>query len=194
MVCLLMRPPPCSLLLALKRWFNTDRILLTHPDLLAATFPPTVPYELHFRSFPDTSSATQLSVTLKMEATHTFQMSQQVPQSPPYFQHPLCKPENLHDNSCCHLSNSCYWSRQYNFRGPKYTKDHEEPAWECCMKLSSCTVKVTIDTTLCWNWIFSIAKSRSVCHAVWLTVSAVGCLEMTSVTPCLSGLFGTWHC
>ena len=72
--------------------------------------------------------------------------------NPPYFQHPLCKLENLYDNSCCHLSNSCYWRRHCSLRRPKGWKGHEEPAWECCMELSSCTVTVTMDKSVCWNW------------------------------------------
>ena len=118
----------------------------------------------------NTSSATELvSVTVKMEAAHSFQMSEQVPQGPSSIQQPLYKPENVHDNSCCHESNSCYWSRKYSFRGPKFRKGHVELAWECCMELRSGTVTVAMDTTVCWSWTLSVAISQSVCHSVWLS-------------------------
>ena len=146
-------------------------------------------------SFSNTSSATELvSVTVKMEAAHSFQIPEQVPQGPSSIQQSLYKPENVHDNSCCHRSNCCYWSRKYSFRGPKFRKGHVDPTWECCLELRSGTVKVAMDTRVCWNWTLSIARSWSVCRAVWLTVSGGGCLETASVTLCLSGSFGTWHC
>jgi len=67
-------------------------------------FPPTVPYNRHFLCFPNTSSATELvTVTLQMEAVHSFQMSELVPQGPSNIQQPLYKPENVHGISCCQI-------------------------------------------------------------------------------------------
>jgi len=101
-------------------------------------------------SFSNTPSATELSVTVKMEAAHSSQISEQVPQCPSSIQQPLYKPEYLHDNSFCHRSNSCYWSTKYSFRGPKFRKGHVELA---------VAVTVAADTRMCWNWTLSIARS-----------------------------------
>ena len=145
-------------------------------------------------SFFNTPSATELSVTVKMEAAHSSQVSEKVPKGPSSIQQPLCKPEYLHDSSCCHRSNSCYWSRKYNFKGPNFRKGHVEPAWECCVELRSGTVTVAVDKKVCWSWTLSIARSQNVCCALWLTFSAGVYVEMASVKLCFSGLFGTWHC
>jgi len=188
MVCVLKCPPPHSLLLALKKgrywnavhWSNTDLYFSPYQNCYWSHLLELSHVTFTFFAFQHFFS--HWTVSHPEDGSNAFLPNVTTStQSPPRLQHPLCKPENLHDNSCCHLSNSCYWSRQYRIRGPKRRKGHEESAWECCMKLSSCIMTVAMDTRMCWNWTLSIARSWSVCCAVWLTVGAGWCLEVASV-------------